>query len=532
MRSVYEKWLGDMPLISNSDITEFLETDVIVVGGGLAGVTAARQAAEMGAKVVLFEKCKTIQARGGDFAILDSKIADRWNRRNIDKVQIVTNLLKDMCYMVNQNIYKKWAENAGSTFDWYMEGYPEAVVLNTTHEAPPKNCKCWLQPRRFPLPETFDNSRERFKCYQTTVWIRPSHIPVLKGNYNLADATDNLTSFFSCPVCKLLREDGGRVFGVVAKNREGKHIKATAKKGVILATGDYMSNKEMLYRFCPGYINTPQLWTSYDENGCPSNTGDGHKLGMWIGAKLQSAPHAVCAHHMGSVFGASCFLLLDTRGMRFINEDAPGQEIGNQIENLPDKTAWQFVDGNWREHIPKVYPNHGSVCYVAENEDLKSGKIYSKLSTIDNYITPELIDKAVQGGKLLKADTLEGLIEKTDLPKETALKSIKRYNELCKNKKDVDYGKNPIRLFDVSKPPFYAAEFKPATMIAVMGGLQSDEEAHSYDEQGRIIPGLYLAGNVQGNRFAVEYPLTVPGLSHSMAITFGRIAGKNVVEEV
>ena len=64
-------------------------------------------------------------------------------------------------------------------------------------------------------------------------------------------------------------------------------------------------------------------------------------------------------------------------------------------------------------------------------------------------------------------------------------------------------------------------------MIAVMGGLESDEEARCYDESGQPIPGLYVAGNVQGNRFAVDYPLTVPGLSHSIALTFGRIAGRN-----
>ena len=64
-------------------------------------------------------------------------------------------------------------------------------------------------------------------------------------------------------------------------------------------------------------------------------------------------------------------------------------------------------------------------------------------------------------------------------------------------------------------------------MIAVMGGLESDEEARCYDEEGKVIPGLYVAGNVQGNRFSVDYPLTVPGLSHSIALTFGRIAGRN-----
>ena len=136
---------------------------------------------------------------------------------------------------------------------------------------------------------------------------------------------------------------------------------------------------------------------------------------MWIGAKLQDQPHAPVAHHMGSVFGASGFLLLNTRGLRFVNEDAPGQQIGDQIEGLPDKTAWQFVDGDWFEQVKDVYPSHGSVCFPITDEELSGGSVYGKLSTIDNYISPGLVQKALETGKLLKADTLEALLDMTGL---------------------------------------------------------------------------------------------------------------------
>lgn len=149
------------------------------------------------------------------------------------------------------------------------------------------------------------------------------------------------------------------------------------------------------------------------------------------GAKLQDSPHAPCAHHMGSVFGVADFLLLNTRGKRFVNEDAPGQQLGSQIENLPDKTAWQIVDGNWRSYIPKEYPNHGSVCFVMEDEELESGTVYDKLCFIDNYIAPKYVRKAVEEGVLLEAETLEELIVKTGLPADTALASVEQYNRLC-----------------------------------------------------------------------------------------------------
>lgn len=254
-------------------------------------------------------------------------------------------------------------------------------------------------------------------------------------------------------------------------------------------------------------------------------------MALWIGAKLQDSPHAPMAHHMGSVFGVSDFLLLDSRGKRFVNEDAPGQQIGSQIENLPDKTAWQIIDGNWKQYIPKEYPSHGNVCYTVEDTELENGSIYNKLCYIDNYIAPKYIREAIENKSLIEAQTLEELIEKTGLPKETALASISEYNRMCEQGEDTDYGKRKDRLFAVKEGPFYAARFTPAIMIVALGGIQSDEEAHCYDEEGKVIPGLYAAGNVQGNRVAVDYPLTVPGLSHSLALVYGRIAARNAAEE-
>ncbi|WP_418710589.1 FAD-dependent oxidoreductase [Allofournierella sp.] len=528
-KTIYEgeAWLGAPPEIGESQIEKTLEADVVVVGAGLAGVAAARAAAELGSTVILLEKCGTPQARSGDFAVMDSRVAEVWGRREVDKVQIVNDLMRDMAYKASQSILRRWADEAGEAFDWYLEGYPGIPVMRTTASAPPQGAECWLQPRRCPSPETFENSTERFRCYQTTAWVRPTHIPVFRGNLRLAMETGRVQCLCDAPVVKLLRGADGRVQGAVAETGPGRYLRAAAKKGVVLSTGDYMSNAAMLRRFCPGMADTPQLWLGRDKNRVPCNTGDGHRMGMWVGAKLQDSPHAPCAHHMGSVFGASGFVLLNTRGLRFVNEDAPGQQIGSQIESLPDKTAWQFVDSGWPRQVKRVHPNHGSVCFSVTDEELEDGTLFSKLSTIDNYISPGLVEKAVAAGKLLRADTLEELVERTGLPREQALASLARYNALCRAGRDLDYGKRALRLFPVEQGPFYAAKFVPATMIAVMGGLESDEEARCYDTEGRAIPGLYVAGNVQGNRFSVDYPLTVPGLSHSIALTFGRIAGRS-----
>ncbi len=225
-----EAWLGEEPQIREETITETVSADIIVVGGGLAGVAAVRQAAEMGQKVLLFEKCRCVQARSGDFAVMDSKVAKRWGRDHLNKTEIVNNLMHDMAYKASQNILKRWSEEAGKAFDWYLEGLEDIAVLDRTDQAPPKGVKCYVQPRRLPLPEGFDNAQENFKCYQVTAWIRPSHIALCRGNFELAEKTGNVTSFFNTRVKKLLKNGDGRVEGVIAGTRESGLIKLTPQR--------------------------------------------------------------------------------------------------------------------------------------------------------------------------------------------------------------------------------------------------------------------------------------------------------------
>ena len=91
------------------------------------------------------------------------------------------------------------------------------------------------------------------------------------------------------------------VFGAGCETAAGERRARAGRGGSGRARQIHKSagqNAEMLRRFCPGMADTPQLWLGRDKNHSPSNTGDGHRMGMWIGAKLQDSPHAPCAHHM------------------------------------------------------------------------------------------------------------------------------------------------------------------------------------------------------------------------------------------
>ena len=188
-------------------------------------------------------------------------------------------------------------------------------------------------------------------------------------------------------------------------------------------------------------------------------------------------------------------------------------------------------DADCADYVPHITPNHGSVCYVMDEDFDAKSNVNHKLGTIDCFTSQAIVDKAIADGSMIKADTLDELMDKLGLPKEKALLEIARYNEMCAQKRDLDFSKQPKRLFPVLKPPFYATKFLPAVMIVCLGGLESDQYCRCYDADGNVIKGLYAAGNVQGDRFSGEYPLTVPGLSHSMALTLGRLAGRYASEE-
>jgi fumarate reductase flavoprotein subunit len=101
-----------------------------------------------------------------------------------------------------------------------------------------------------------------------------------------------------------------------------------------------------------------------------------------------------------------------------------------------------------------------------------------------------------------------------------------RYSQLARNGKDLDFGKYPDRLTTLEQPPFYACKMEVRYMV-ILGGLRINAEMQVLDNDGSVIPGLYAAGNVSGSFFGNHYPTTVPGLSHSRAWTFGRLAGLN-----
>ena len=542
-----EDWLGTEPEIDESKVAKTVDVDVAVVGCGIAGVAACRSVAEDGGLVAAFEKADGPQCRSGEYAVINGKVQakwgrDTWTREQID--DIIDSHMVESTYRCKRSIMSKWAHNIGDAFDWWVEANPDLYYAETTRSAiPDESADNFIIPIFYPLPEHYDWKQERFPCYPTSVEFKPDQHVTVEANMQKAIDTGNVQTFYGCFVEKLIM-DNGRCVGLYARDAAtGEYIKCNASKGVILSTGDYSQNTKMLKHFCPEVIenNIQCLFTNVDVEGNFTNQGDGIQLGMWAGAQVQQS-HAPMIHHMGGgadlagvgVMGNAGFLNLDLNGKRFMNEDLPGQQLENQIELQKNRESWQIFDSNWPEQLPYMPAAHGGACYyedyASEDEGPKNNTTYR------NYKSPYQLEAAVADGRAVKADTLEELVAKIypddTAAQQTALDSIQRYNELAKAGYDEDFHKSASRMWAVENGPFYADKFTTALLLVCIGGLESDEDCHTFDADRNVIPGLYVAGNIQGNHFATEYPIGLKGVSHSMAMYYGYVAGKNALKDI
>lgn len=536
-------WLGQEP--ETPAVDQVIDVDVVVVGAGLSGVCAARAAAEEGARVAVIEKCASFNCRSGEYAVLNGPLNERWGRAGIVDTDVVVNrLMRECTYRNKRTIIKRWADHAWEAIDWFIGAYPELTICDSTRQAVTQEQfdKGILVPLAWPQPEHYDYSKEEFPTFPSSMEFRSSRKDqqgfIVEANLNKAVELGAQT-FFGCFATKLLKDDAGRVTGVIVRDalNGNRFIQFNAAKGVILATGDNGGDERIMKHFAPEIVekkitNLGALgMMGMDVEGKPCPTGDGLRMGAWIGAKVQDF-HAPMTHHMGGGMGVTPFLQLNKHGKRFMNESIPGQQLENQIELQPDQTSFQIYDSKWPEQIPYMPANHGGLCYIIPEDEDESNpnftdRQYTKVSAKANAYN-------------FKADTLDELFAQlgyTGEALENARASVERYNQLCREGYDADFGKDASRMFPLENGPFYACTWSTTAMLVCVGGLESDENCHTFtgtaDNPTRDqIPGLYVCGNVQGSRYAVEYPICFRGISHSLCVYYGYIAGKNCAQGV
>jgi fumarate reductase flavoprotein subunit len=342
----------------------------------------------------------------------------------------------------------------------------------------------------YPPPPAFNNAKEYYPQYSVT---HHYHNERLVAKCLMENASKKgVVSYFRTRVKQLLRKRNGRVTGVIAQNAAGEYVQFNAAKAVVLCTGDYSNNTEMMAKYCPQ--------SSYLASMIPTSTGDGHMMALWIGAVMEPGPHTPMIHGPAGPLLSAAFLQVNLLGERFQNEDVPIQSNVNAVERQLNRTTWQVFDSKYPEEIPYRGIGLGKIIIATE-------KIRQEVAKV-----------------AIIANSIEELAVKMKLPVETFKATVKRYNELARLGKDLDFGKRRDRLSPVDRPPYYSGK-SSYSLLAVLGGLNINANLQPLDKEWEVIPGIYLAGNTMGNRFAGDYPTMCPGLSHGMAIHHGRVAG-------
>jgi uncharacterized protein with FMN-binding domain/succinate dehydrogenase/fumarate reductase flavoprotein subunit len=476
--------------------------DVVVVGAGLTGITAALAAQDGGASVALLEKLSFIggisqTAAGGAAVSLTDSATDKESLYNF--------------------FMEKWCGIMQG--DTYMNGkYPNPAAVRTyvDQSLPAFD---WLRSKGVGLSPPVSYARQIFSPHSYdigTIMFTDGAAPDVMGI-----ALDTMMKKFEerggklyleTPAVSLITDGFGAVTGVKANGRDGRYT--FNSKAVILACGGFGGTVESVAEYAPadkGEVTT----------GPVSNTGDGIRMAREIGAALDddfslkggSGQTIITDTDMISPYSDNetpyTSLYVNPLGIRVNSEDPESYTAGPTYVN-PDGPDYYWVIINEEQASQaKVYKNH-----YFPSED----------TVIGSYVTLLNQELAVNNPRFFKADSVADLARRINITPAVLQYSLSRYNQLCRAGQDTDLWKNPAYLKAMENGPWYAVKAY-MQFFGTVGGVVSDENAAVLHTNGRPIPGLYAAGEVSTHKlFNLSY---TGGVAVGDNVIYGWIAGKN-----
>ena len=519
-----------------TDIAETIETDVVVVGAGNGGLVAAASVVDLGAKLTLVEKNAMWITWAGEMGAYNTKLMkEKYGIEYTEEemLEISNEICRYAGYECDQRLINLWLFNSGRTMDWFIDQM-ESKGVHMFLETDMKDCRFMNKPQTHTVYETFE---ELGPNYMGSQLANPKWVEIIeeKGGNIMWQHTAK----------QLVQDADGRVTGIIVQAKDGKYIQINAAKGVILSTGGYGGNPEMMDAL--HYRDKDVICNNL---GCGYALGDGIKMAMWAGADIDRNHAGGVAfdraavdldHHTGAPYtsglgdiwwpGSQPWLNLNTHGERFCNEDNTYDYHINSWLTQPGHFGFQIFDSNYWSDVVAF---HTTICSRvvavpgARNSEVlpnvmpcKDGEQFYNV-----YIKP-----ALDSGKLMQADTLDELADKLGFEgkyKENFLKSIERYNELCDKGIDLDFGKQKKDMTPIKKGPFYGIALG-SWLLATMNGVRVNTNLEAIKADGEAIPGLYVVGNDMGGFFSNSYPQMFGGTAQGKTVCFARLAALHAV---
>jgi fumarate reductase flavoprotein subunit len=456
--------------------------DVIIVGGGGAGLAAAIEATKAGASCIILEADTKL---GGATALSAGVFyaANTSVQREAGITGDTADAMFEYVMAVNQwalkpDIIRYVCDQSGPTVEWLRElgtVFPAQYLVKSGVEGVPRGHSS-----------------------------QGAGGGIADALINAAGALDVQTAL-GTRVEKLLFEDGS-VTGVVAG---GMELRAPV---TIITTGGFGNSKEMIAKHFPTAAQHGS-WTWAVHDAAPFILGDGITLGESVGAGIVGHDSGLLLPTSGVGKFVEAFLppwtmLVNEEGRRFVPEIAAYTICGYLINEQTNAHAYAIFDE--------------PTLIEASNDSSYLDPYNSGLAT--PTWEEHTIRAQVAAGRVKQADTLEALAAAAGIDAAALAETVRRYNEDCAAGVDRHFFKKAKKMFSVAKPPFYAVEVRAAIIGVTGAGLDVDRRCRVLDVHGRPIPGLYAAGEVlgvlQGKRYAGG------GLSIGPAVILGREAGR------
>lgn len=503
--------------ITPQEVTK--EADVVVVGGGGAGLVAAISAAEKGASVLVVEKAPflggNLSVFGGIYNTPDEELQSVVEMsdavtKNLEETINAEPVSEEHAELMNEvkEEYEEWKANGSvGLFD-----SPEWFALQTWNSGD-KIANLTL------VREMCENAYDGYEwlvnlgvefadkvtqgagsLYQRTHGaIKPNGSGFINAYTETLSKYDNV-EIITETEAKHFIMDGTKCVGIEAEDTDGNTYKITANNGVVLATGGFAGNVELRQKYCEG-----EKWTDLGPSVMTTNlksvTGDGIIMAEEINADFVDMDQLQLLH-LGNPFTGSTkgvvpykgrnsdeVIFVNAEGKRFVREDGRRDVMCNAITQQTGGYYWMIHDSQ----------------------------------NIDPYA--DSVEEYIKGGYLYRADTLEELADLIGIPADTLVETVNNYNSYVDNGEDPETGRT-LLVAKITDGPFFAAKRVPSAHHT-MGGVHIDTETHVLDTNQNIIEGLYAAGEVTGG---IHGGNRVGGNAVDDTVVFGRIAGANAAE--
>ncbi len=511
-RQARTHWLGEEPLVNEADIVAEESTDLLIIGAGNAGMVAAATASDLGLDFIVAEKGTCVGDTREYVGAVNSKFGLEV-AEPVNEMKLLNEMTRYASGRVDQRVIKTWLDEGREFIEWvepYMTAAGKELMVTPLEEHHPAGGT-----------DYFTATLEH--CFMPT-YEYPMRNDILE--FHIQDAGHQVA--YRHDLVRLEHE-GTKVTGAIFETPEGlKRI--TARKGVLLATGGYAANPEMVQ------ANLPLV-----ERCCTASSfslrcdGKGLRAGLWAGGVKDAngapmifdrgavAPGVDCGYQQnergelyfpGTVYqlniGSQPFLKVNRRGERFANESMPYDTFCNAAGYQPGGVWCQIFDGNAVEDILR-FGTTGCASYTTAFMQMGM--------PLDEFLAMDGGD-----GLMMKADTLEELAAMLGFEGQDAdalMETIAHYNEIVASGVDTDFGKESHRLSAIAQPPFYGCWFGGA-LLTTVDGLRINEDMQVLTADDEVIEGLYAAGDVSGCFFSDNYPEYLVACACGRTCTEGR----------